>query len=66
VDPVLGREVVEREQFVLIVDDLADGFGELGAVGELERGDGASGVVAVLGVPDLGQGLLRGRGGGFG
>jgi hypothetical protein len=61
VDPVLGRVVVEREQLLLVVDDLSDGFAELGAVGELERGDGAAGVVAVLGVPDLGQGLLRGR-----
>jgi hypothetical protein len=63
---VLGRVVVEGEQFVEIVDDLRDGLGELGAVGELERGDGAAGVVAVFGVPDLGQGPFRGRVGGLG
>jgi hypothetical protein len=56
---VLGRVVVEREQLAQVVGDLGDGFGELGAVGELERGHGAAGVIAVLGVPDFGQGLLR-------
>jgi hypothetical protein len=45
-DPVLGREVEEREQLVEIVGDLRDGFAELGAVGELERRDRAAGVVA--------------------
>jgi hypothetical protein len=57
--PVLRGEVVERQQFAEVVGDLRDGFGEFGAIGQLERGDGAAGVVAVLGVPDLGQGLLR-------
>jgi hypothetical protein len=38
---------------------LATAFAELRAVGELERGHGAAGVVAVLGVPDLREGLLR-------
>jgi len=56
---VLARVVVEGEQFVDVVDDLRDGFAELGAVGEFERSDGAAGVVAVLGVPDLGQGPFR-------
>jgi hypothetical protein len=61
VHPVLAREVVEGEQLVEVVGDLRDGLAELGAVGELERGDSAAGVVAVLGVPDLGQGPVRGR-----
>ena len=60
-DPVLGRVVVEGEQLVQVVGDLGDGFGELGAVGQFERGDGASGVVAVICVPDLGQGALGRR-----
>jgi hypothetical protein len=45
--PVFGGVVVEREQLVEVVGDLRDGFGELGAVGELERGDGAAGAGAV-------------------
>jgi hypothetical protein len=65
VHPVLGREVVEGEQLVEVVDELGDSFGELGAVGELERGDRAAGVVAVLGVPDLGEGAFRAGVGGF-
>src|SRR6266571_3348079 len=59
VHPVLGGEVVERQQLVDVVGDLGDGLAELGAVGQLERRHGAAGVLAVLGVPDLGQGLLR-------
>jgi hypothetical protein len=57
--PVLGGIVVEREQLVEVVGDLADGFAELRAVGQLEPGDRAAGVFTVLGVPDLRQGLLR-------
>jgi hypothetical protein len=53
-DPVLGRVAVEREQLVHVVGDLRGRFGELGAVGQFEGGHGAAGVVAVLGVPDLG------------
>jgi hypothetical protein len=45
---------VEREQLVHVVGDLRGRFGELGAVGQFEGGHGAVGVVAVLGVPDLG------------
>ncbi len=63
--PVFGGEVVEREQLVEVVGDLRDGLDELGAVGQLERRHGTAGVVAVLSVPDLGQGLLRARGGGL-
>jgi hypothetical protein len=42
-----------------IAGDLGDGFGEHGAVGQFERGDGAAGVVAVLGVPDLRRRVRR-------
>jgi hypothetical protein len=58
VDPVLGREVVERQQIIDVIGDLRDGLGSLGAVqgGEgLRRG---LGVLPVFGVPDLGEGLL--------
>jgi len=41
---VLGRVVVERQQFVLIAGDLRDGLGELGAVGGLELPDRGAGV----------------------
>ncbi len=45
VDPVLGGEVVEREQLIHIIGDLGGGFAELGAVGEFYRGGGAARVV---------------------
>jgi hypothetical protein len=61
VDPVLGGVVVKREQLLEIVGDLRGGLGELRPVGGLERPRGVEGVAAVLGVPDLGQGLLRPR-----
>jgi hypothetical protein len=57
-DPVLSREVVEREQHIDVVGDLRDGLAELRAVGSCERGDGIEGVPAIFSVPDLGQGLL--------
>jgi hypothetical protein len=60
VDPVLGWEVEERQQLVLIVSDLLDGLGELRAVQLLECADGCVGVVLVFVAPDLGQRLLRG------
>jgi hypothetical protein len=60
VDPVLGREVVDREQDVDVVGDLRDGFAELGGVGRFEGSRGVQGVAAVFGVPDLGEGR-RGR-----
>ena len=53
VDPVLGRKVVERQQFLGVVGDLRDGLGELGAVGLRECLDRLLGVAAVLGVVDL-------------
>jgi len=59
VHPVLGGEVVERQHLVHVVGDLRDGLGPLRAVGLLERRAGLEGVVAVLGVVDLLQGLLR-------
>src|SRR2546430_10521092 len=59
--PVLGGEVVERQEFVEVVGDFGDGFAEFGAVGQFERRDGPAGVVAVLGVPDLGEGPFRTR-----
>jgi hypothetical protein len=58
-DPVLGREVVEREQLAEIVGDLRDRLRELHPVAGLEGLHGVEGVAAVLGVPDLGQRLLR-------
>jgi len=56
---VLGRVVIERQQYVEVVGDLRSGFGSLGAVLGGERPRGGFGVLLVLGVPDLGQGLLR-------
>jgi hypothetical protein len=52
-DPVLGGVVVERQELVEVVGDLGDGLGELRSVGQFERGDRASGVFTILGVPDL-------------
>jgi hypothetical protein len=37
--PVLGRVVVERQQRILVADDLLDGLGELRAVELPERPD---------------------------
>ena len=59
VDPVLGGVVEECEQFVEVVDDLGGGLAEFRAVSRIEGLGGVLGVSAVLGVPDLGQGLLR-------
>ena len=59
-DPMLGREVIEREQNLGVIDDLGDGPGPFRAerIGEgLDRG---LGVGPVLGVADLREGLLRG------
>ena len=57
---------VEREQLVEIIGEFGDGLGELRAVGGLEGPSGVESVPAVLGVPDLGQGLLGPRVRGFG
>jgi hypothetical protein len=59
-DPVLGQEVVERQQDLEVVGDLRGRFGELRTVSGPERCGGVEGM-AVLGVPDLGQRLLRPR-----
>jgi hypothetical protein len=64
-DPVLDGVVVEREQHIDIVGDLRDRLGELRPIGGSKRGHRLHGVLAILGVPDLGQGLLRPRMGGF-
>jgi len=61
VHPVLGREVVERQQLLLVAGDLGDGFRVLGLVSSVEVPDGLLGVRAVFGVADLGEGLA-GRG----
>jgi len=61
VDPVFCREVVERQQLLLIVDNLRDGLRVLGLVGLAELADGDLGVATVLGVADLGQGSAGGR-----
>jgi hypothetical protein len=53
VNPVLGREVVERQQFVDVVGVLLDGLGPLRTVGLLECGDGLDRVLAVLGTVDV-------------
>jgi hypothetical protein len=59
VDPVLGGVVVEGQQDVEVIGDLRGSFGPLGSVEVLERLGGLQGVVAVLGVVDLGQCGLR-------
>ena len=62
VDPVLGREVVERQQFLLVVGDLRDGLGPLGAVGLRERLDRLLGVRACPRRCRSGAGLRADRG----
>jgi len=57
--PVLGGVVVERQQHVYVLGDLGDRLGPLGAVVGLERLDRLQGVVAVLGVVDLGERSFR-------
>lgn len=58
VAPVLGGEVVERQQLGLVIGDLLDGLGELRAVLPGERLDRGCRVLAVLGVVDVLDGLL--------
>jgi hypothetical protein len=55
VDPVLGREVVEGEQRLEVVDDLGDRLGPLGAELVSELVGSPHGVGAVFSVADLGQ-----------
>lgn len=52
-DPVLGGEVEERQEFVLVVRDPLDDFGVLGPVGPFEVADGSGRVLLVLCVVDL-------------
>jgi hypothetical protein len=52
---MLAGVVVERQQHVDVLGDLRDRLGPLGAVVGLERLDRLQGVVAVLGVVDLGE-----------
>src|SRR5258708_39945091 len=66
VNPVLGGVVVEGQQHVEVVGDLGGRLGPLGAVVGGEHVGRGLGVVLVLGVPDLGQRLLRARLGGLG
>ena len=56
---MLGGVVVERQQLLEVVGDLRGGLGELRAVGGVECLRRGAGVLLVLGVPDLAQGLLR-------
>src|SRR6478672_8295219 len=60
-DPVLGREVVERQQYVQVVADLRGGFGPFGAELDRERLRRHRGVGLVLSLIDLRQSTLRGR-----
>jgi hypothetical protein len=53
---VLGGEVEEGEQRLGVVDDLGHRLGPLGPELVCEGVDGTNGVLAVLGVTDLGQG----------
>ena len=56
---MLGGVVVEREQHVDVIGDLRGGLGPLDAVLGRERLRRPLGMVPVLGLPDLGQCLLR-------
>jgi len=58
---VLAGEVVERQQPVQVVADLVGGLGPLRAELGVESLRRLDGVVAVFGVADLGQHLLRRR-----
>jgi hypothetical protein len=61
VDPVLCREVEEREQLLLVAGDLGNGLVALGTVGGSGLLDRLLGVPPVLGVADL-RGFLGGGG----
>lgn len=64
VDPVLGGEVEERQQLVLVICDPLDDLGVLSPVSPLEVTDGPGRVLLVLGVVDLlDRTLGRGLGG---
>ena len=57
---MLGRELEERQQLLLVVGDLGDGFRVLGLVSSGEVLDGLLSVLAVFGVADLRQRLAGG------
>src|SRR5712675_503701 len=63
--PMLGGVVVEGQQLVEVIGDLGCGLGELRTVGGAERLHGGEGMLPVLGIPDLGEDLLRDRVGGL-
>ena len=63
--PMLGREVVEREQHIEIVGDLGGGFRPLRPVLGGERLRGFPCQLFVFDVVDLGQCFLRARMGRF-
>ena len=52
---MLGGVVVERQQHIDVLGDLRDCLGPLGAVVGIECLDRGHGMVAVLGVVDLGE-----------
>jgi hypothetical protein len=58
---VLGREIEEGRQFLLVVGDLGNGPWVLGAVSDGEVLDRLLGMLAVFGVADLRE-RLAGRG----
>lgn len=58
---MLGWEVKEGQQLLLVIGDLLDGLGELRAIELGERLDRRFGVVAVLGVVDVLDRFLRAR-----
>ena len=61
VPPVLGREVVESQQSISVLDQAFDRLGVLGAVGLEEEVEGVLGIHSGLGHPDvLASGTARG------
>src|SRR5436190_10925074 len=61
VHPVFGGEVVEGQQLLGVIDDFRHRLWVLGAEQVRKRRDRLLGVLAVLGVADLRQGLARRR-----
>jgi hypothetical protein len=61
VHPVLGGEIVEGQQLLGVIHDFRHRLGVLGAEQVRKHCDRLLGVLAVLGVADLRQGLARRR-----